>query len=269
MSDARWDPAFRFARYQTRKSAGLPRLVTQGDSWFDYPEYTNVVDAIDDREEFAILRFEKSGKTLLTMGGELAIVSRSVHDELPGAVLLSAGGDDVVLDHADRLFLPFDSTKTAAEHINRLWFDMKIANMRKGLEELTASVGRVAPVVAHGYDYITPVNRGAKYDGVTVAGPWLWKAMMMNAYTDAAFRFAVAKVLIDEFNALLHDLAGQHPLSFVHLDLRGKFQPSDWENEIHLRKRGFGRVARAYLDWLHTGLPLLQADRRKAGLEAH
>ena len=64
MAEERWKQSFKNQRYRLRKNAGLPRLLSEGDSWFAYPIYRNLIDYIDDTERYAIRRTEQSGDRL-------------------------------------------------------------------------------------------------------------------------------------------------------------------------------------------------------------
>ena len=86
--EQRWQPEVRERRYNRRKDAGLPRLVSEGDSWFDYPPHANVIDYVDDTENFAVKRFESSGDTLHNMASRVEAVADAVRTEHPECVLL-------------------------------------------------------------------------------------------------------------------------------------------------------------------------------------
>jgi len=64
MTGEPWDPVERDRRYANCKRAGLQRLISEGDSWFDYPPHPNIIDFLDGEGFWAIKRFEKSGDTL-------------------------------------------------------------------------------------------------------------------------------------------------------------------------------------------------------------
>ena len=65
----RYQPAEREARYAYARRKGLPVVVSEGDSWFDYPMYLNIIDRIDDTRRYAIKRLEFSGDTVANMSG--------------------------------------------------------------------------------------------------------------------------------------------------------------------------------------------------------
>ncbi|MBC7789819.1 MAG: hypothetical protein H7Z74_07720, partial [Anaerolineae bacterium] len=92
-----WDPVERDRRYASCKRAGLRRLISEGDSWFDYPPHPNVIDFLDGEGIWGIKRFEKSGDTLENVAVEanLARIAAIAQREKSEAILLSAGGNDL------------------------------------------------------------------------------------------------------------------------------------------------------------------------------
>ncbi|HYN82301.1 MAG TPA: hypothetical protein VES88_12425 [Gemmatimonadaceae bacterium] len=58
MAGEPWDPVERDRRYASAKRDGLTRLLTEGDSWFDYPPHPNIVDWLEAEGQWAIKRLE-------------------------------------------------------------------------------------------------------------------------------------------------------------------------------------------------------------------
>ncbi|HYN82243.1 MAG TPA: hypothetical protein VES88_12125 [Gemmatimonadaceae bacterium] len=80
MAGEPWDPVERDRRYASAKRDGLTRLLTEGDSWFDYPPHPNIVDWLEAEGQWAIKRLEKSGDTVENVASStnLAVLSRIV-----------------------------------------------------------------------------------------------------------------------------------------------------------------------------------------------
>jgi len=262
-----WDPAERNRKYRRRKKAGLLRLVSEGDSWFDYPPHTNVIDWIDATERFAIERFEQSGDTIHNMEATSGKVADAVASEQPVCVLLSAGGNDVVEEAFMRnLFVEHAPGLTPREHLDAHQWQIKLGQLSTDFLHFMDDLGEHVPIMAHGYDYMPPSNRGAKYDGFRIAGPWVLPAMVEKNITAATLQRAAVKEMIDDFNELLAKMQKKYPLHFIHIDLRGTFVESEWLNEIHLKRSGFKRVAQAFIDAIDHRLPAVLQARKDAGL---
>jgi len=262
-----WDPAERERKYRRRKKLGLPRLISEGDSWFDYPPHTNVIDWIDNTERFAIERFEISGDTIHNMEATSAKVADAVVAESPMCVLLSAGGNDVVeQSFINRLFIEHDSQLTPRQHLDAGVWQSKIDQLSTDYLKFMDDLGEHAPIIAHGYDYMVPTTKGAKFDGFRVSGPWILPAMIAKDITDTTLQRAIIKEMINDFNDILSTMQTKFPLHFMYIDLRNTFADTDWLNEIHLKRAGFKVVAQAFIDAIDTRLPAVLQARKDAGL---
>jgi len=266
--EERWQPAVREKRYRQRKDK-RPRLVSEGDSWFDYPPHPNVIDAIDDEERFAIKRFEQSGDTLHNIVDKIGTVVAAIESEKPLCLLLSAGGNDVVQKgFIERLFKPFNPAATPREHIEPDVWKSKLDQIEEDLVLLMHAVGARVPTILHGYDYMPPSNKGAKYDGFRVSGPWVQPSMIARNITDETFQRAITREMIEDFNGILVRMQKQHPMHFIHVDLRGMFTISDWINEIHVKRAAFARVAVKFLDAIDNVLPQVLQTRKDMGIDS-
>jgi hypothetical protein len=267
--EERWQPAVREKRYRQRKDKkNYVRLVSEGDSWFDYPPHPNIIDYIDDTERFAIKRFETSGDTLHNMVNKIDAVLSAILSEKPLCLLFSGGGNDVVAKgFIDTLFRPYDPALSPREHLKpEIWTD-KLSKIENDFVSLMHEVGSKVPVLVHGYDHMPPSNKGARYDGFRVSGPWVQPAMIACGITDTEFQRAIARELIDDFNEILVRLAKQYPLHFIHIDLRGLFTVNDWLNEIHLKRSAYKVAAKKFVDAIDTRLPPVLSQRKALGID--
>jgi hypothetical protein len=260
------DPAERERKYKRRKKAGLTRLISEGDSWFDYPPHTNIIDWIDLTERFAIKRFEVSGDTMHNMEATSGKVAAAVISEEPLCVLLSGGGNDIVEKSLlDRMLLEFNPALTPRQHLNSEW-QTKLDIVADDLLRFMDDLGEHVPIIAHGYDVLTPSNKSVKFDGFRVSPPVLLPAMKAKHIDEPAFQRAIVKEMIDDFNGVLARMQAVHPLHFLHIDLRGTFTESDFLNEIHLKAAGFKVVAKRFIDAIDNRLPAVLQARKDAGL---
>lgn len=168
---ARWQPTERHARFLKAKANGLPVVVTEGDSWFDYPMYLNLIDRIDDKKRFALRRLEFSGDTVANMVGDgsvssgVAQLSTVIQAERPRVLLFSGGGNDIVGDEFVGAVKEYDSTRSAAWHLDTPKWRTLTAGVRAHYVRLVETIGPLVPVFGHGYDYIMPADKPVKYDG--------------------------------------------------------------------------------------------------------
>ena len=267
-----WDPVERDRRYASCKRAGLRRLISEGDSWFDYPPHPNVIDFLDGEGFWAIKRFEKSGDTLANVAGpgNLVRIAVTAEKEKTEAILISAGGNDLFTDIPEkpqlrwiwRALMPFDPSKTAAEHVNQLVWDEKKTELRRNFVQIISALSGCAPMLIHGYDYLTASGEKCLYDGFRAAGPWILPSMRDRGILDPDMQRAILRVLIDDVNRILSALQGSYPDSVIYVDLRGTLRPGiDWLNEIHPTEDGFHKVEERFRDALLTRLPDVQRRR--------
>jgi hypothetical protein len=267
-----WDPVERDRRYASCKRAGLQRLISEGDSWFDYPPHPNIIDFLDGEGFWAIKRFEESGDTLENIASDanLARIAGTAQKEKSEAILLSAGGNDLFTEIPEkpdlrwiwRALNPFDASKTAAEHINRLAWDEKKTELRRGFVRFIAALGDHVPILIHGYDYLTASGEKAMYDGLHPAGPWILPSMQDRGIDDPNLQSGILGVLIDDVNQIIGALESTYPDAVIYVDLRGTLRPGlDWQNEIHPTEDGFHKVEERFRDTLINRLPDVQRRR--------
>jgi hypothetical protein len=272
MSGEPWDLVERDRRYASCKRAGLRRLISEGDSWFDYPPHPNIIDFLDGEGFWAIKRFEKSGDTLQNIASDenLARIASTAQKEKSEAILLSAGGNDLFTDIPERPDMrwiwralnPYDAGKTAAEHVNQIEWDEKKTELRQGFIRVISALGDFAPILVHGYDYLTAPGQKVMYDGFNAAGPWILPAMQDRGINDPELQAAILRVLIDDVNGIIRALESTYPDSVIYIDLRGTLRPGvDWQNEIHPTEDGFHQVEERFRDTLINRLPAVERRR--------
>lgn len=256
--------AERLARYRRRLRAGFPPVVSEGDSWFDYPLFLNLIDRIDDAALFAHLRLEKSGDTVAGMiatATDLRALRSVVAEEQPVCLLFSGGGNDLAAA-APQLFRG-GTFADPAEHLIDDTLEDTFDRIERAVRNMVAEIGSLAPIFAHGYDYFQPSPKGVRIIVIRdVTGPWIQPEMLRAGIVDAGLQRAIARVLIDRFNMMLTGIARDHPLDFVHVDLRGTLDiDRDWANEIHPTRAGFQKVATTFVTVLRERLPALEGER--------
>jgi hypothetical protein len=283
------------ARNQRKKKRGEPlplsaaraipagpqhTLVAQGDSWFHYPGLgrSNLID---------FLRANHNIDDPLGANG-LTLNDIAYHDDRkteliyeigrvqPQGVLLSGGGDDIVVGGKasdgnafypvinDRLSgLPnpnLQSVSGVVATLQKAFLD--IANLISTKAVSMGSYGTTPlHLFIHGYDYIVPDGRGA----FVFWGPWFDHTFTQKGYPynsgsstaaqDLRTRFDIVEKLLNEFNSMLSSLpAVNYPCVRIHYikllgtlkGLRGPDYTDDWANELHPTPAGFAQLAQVY-----------------------
>jgi len=243
-----------------RDSAGL--LIAEGDSWFDYP-FNDVLRLLEDDHGYDVESVAHKGDRVEDMayaGGQFEEFARRLEKvlrrgQVPNAILLSGGGNDIagdefaiLLNHAASGLPPIN------QDIVRGVVEVRLRNaytfLISGLTELaTRILGRPIPILIHGYDYPIPDGRGFLGGFFVLPGPWLEPGFHQKGYGDVAQNARVMRDLIDSFNAMLKSLRTTPQFAHVtYLDLRGTLESGgtykkDWANELHPTARGFATVA--------------------------
>ena len=250
---ARYRQSERWARFRKRRDNGFSVVASEGDSWFSYEFFPNIIDLIEDSDTFAHLRFEMSGDTVENMVGtehDRTQLLASIREEKALFLLFSGGGNDI--QQAARGL--FQLAEEPGECIVESKADELFGGLRRNYRGLIGDIGPHVPIVAHGYDYFRPSPEGVRIVGLqTGIGPWIHPEMMGVGIEDPGLQADIATLLVDRFNTDLAELAEEHPDDFIHADLRGTLDPAeDWENEIHPTRDGFRKVANEISAVIHS-----------------
>jgi metacaspase-1 len=234
-----------------------PVIVSEGDSWFQYPILLD--DVIDHlTRKFAILSLDAAGDTL-----DNILTAAEYRDALvkTGAsiLLFSAGGNDLLgggnLASHLRQYDPTVPQRPAADYLLPS-FDRVLAEAISGYERLFRDVKRAFPqvgVICHGYDRPLPVN-----------GRWLGRPMMSRGITDPVLQEAIIGVMIDRFNGALARLARLQGAEFI--DVRGVVGRERWHDELHPTDAGFRAVAARFDEAIDRLAPLATPVRAFGGM---
>jgi hypothetical protein len=260
----RWQPVERDARYRKRRRAGFPVAVSEGDSWFDYPFFLNIIDLVENADLFAHYRLEQSGDTVKNMIGTATGVRNLrliVEQVQPLCVLFSGGGNDLA-DAAATLFVP-GAESDPLTCVDEPAVRALLGTIEDRYRVMVREIGPIAPIIAHGYDYFAPSPAPVRFNGIAIGiGPWIHPAMVAQGITSPAAQRTIARWLIDEFHLMLEHVQQDHPLSFVAVDLRGTLDiDADWENEIHPTRVGFRKVAAVFIEAIRDRLPDIVHER--------
>jgi hypothetical protein len=190
---------------------------------------------------------EQSGDTLanVLLGREFEPL---IDQERPRCILFSAGGNDLInAEWPAELFTP----PLGPDNINEARWTAKVDELVRMYRRVLELIAGRAPLLTHGYDHLVPSDKGVRYDGITVTGPWFKKAMVAAGIVARRDQLRIGTRLVDDFNQALLDLEaetnlGQPRRLMVHADLRGTLAEDDWANEMHPFSRGFKMLAARY-----------------------
>ena len=269
-------------------------LVADGDSWFNYPLRADIVSALEtlEPENWAVFSVAGSGDTLESMmydNSQLSsfyrILARAFffheivdydakdngycsdsvpRDAIPKAIILSAGGNDVLGDELSFLLEHADSSVVADDRVNPLLRRGLFYRLERILVEYISAIRRICndvsvsyvggdtcnniPIVIHGYDYAQATGVGYRVLGISFSGPWIRPALDLKDWEMSDGNEAV-RTLVNDYNDLLcsvairlndHDTSGS---PVFYLDFRESLDEEDWRDEIHPNELGARRLA--------------------------
>jgi hypothetical protein len=212
-----------------------PILVSEGDSWFQYP--FKLSDVIDDlMQKYAIFSLDAAGDTLSNMFRE-AEYMEAIANTGASIFLFSGGGNDVVAggNLAAHLF-DYDPAKSAAGHL-RPSFNVVLDEAIGIYSKLVRQVAQKFPtvqIICHGYDYARPAN-----------GRWLGAPMAERGINDPDLQLAIARVMIDRFNeklALLQSTSAR----LHYIDCRNTVAKDEWYDELHPTNSGYLKISNKF-----------------------
>lgn len=252
---ARMRRRVRFDRMIADGYAG-PILVSEGDSWFQYPILLE--DTIDQLygKGFAVRSLDAAGDTLENMLKEREYID-AIRETRASIFLFSAGGNDALGGGNLRAHLrDFDPALTPAAHLLPSFdqlLDHALAMYERVLREVEAEPGVVT--ICHGYDYVIPN-----------AGKWLGKPMESRGIADAEVQRGIAAEMIDRYNARLRRLVARFGDRAVHVDARRAVGNTldDWHDELHPKNPGYGQVAERFAQAIDRAAPAAHAPRAVA-----
>jgi len=241
------------------------QIFAEGDSWFHYPVPLfggGIIPRLEDRLGVPILSLAKAGDEVRYMLGveERKLLAHHLSQGSPAGgtwdVLLFSGGGNDVVDNPMALWIKdFKPGVPPAELIHQARFDIALALVRAGYEDLIALRDQLSPgtqLVFHAYDFAIPDGRG-----ICRLGPWLKPTFDLRAFPTLAAGQGVVKAMLQQFAALMTSLATLPKVTFINGQGTLRPQPSSWHNELHPAAAGFDQFA----DLFHRELKQIFPNR--------
>jgi N-acetylmuramoyl-L-alanine amidase len=239
---------FKNQRYAAKKADPHykgPRIVAEGDSWFEYPYNDDIVMVLG--EKYAIMSLAKAGDAFGDVVKKNELFP-AVASERPDIVLLSLGGNDV-MGSIETYIHQFELNRPAAKYILPN-FEGMLSLIENQFRAIIGSLLSMdTQVILHGYDY--PDAREPATQGAQWIGPPLKN--MRNIDGVAMWR-EIANIMLDRFNHMLAGVSNSpayggrvHYVSLLGTIGNANYNvgpaSSDWNDEIHGSAKGFKRLA--------------------------
>ena len=228
-----------------RATASAPRKVlAEGDSWFNLPDFLYPKDAIDVlRQTHDLSSVAKWGDTIENMLAQKQYVQKLESGNFRH-FLFSGGGNDV-LGSIGNYVKPRtlgDNNPANAPNYVKPSFATKVRAIVRQYETLADEARQAEPravLYVHGYANAIPV-KGKKYLGKPL------EALGFNPSTVGPLATAIVAHMVGMFNTALKDFAASRA-GIVYVDLRPKVTANDWHSdEIHPKATGATKIAGAF-----------------------
>lgn len=258
--------------FRRRAAQGLPVLVSEGDSWFQFPIFLE--DVIDNLlARFNIWSVDAAGDTLQNMvlqNPEYLQALRARRGDVR-AFLFSGGGNDLIGEDDDgepivaRVLRRFEAGRPAAWYHDTEAVAERLRFIegcyRRVLDDVQAEFSGL-PVLCHGYDYVVPGGAPGDPRRPMWARQDQWIGGPMRdrlGITDPSLQRAIVRGLIDRLNDRIRGLCGGNVPGGAyrhgfHVDVRGTVGDSRWADELHPTDDGYTRVAARFRDVLALAL---------------
>ncbi len=229
---------------QSGVDSGKIRIVSEGDSWFNYPtKLKEVIDHIFDQYSIYSLGYAADWLSNIYLENEYVSAIRKYRPEI---FLISGGGNDMVGEgRMESILNNYSDGDEINELINHKEFDSILKDFEVIYSSIFSKLKNEFPelkIICHGYDY--PYLDGEE-------NKWFGKPMRKKGINKIAIRNMIGKHMIDKFNEMLIKASSKY--SQVHyLDLRGKVPRDKWLNELHPNDEGYKIVADLYNKLIET-----------------
>lgn len=227
-----------------------PVIISEGDSWFDYPIRRNTIDYIQNMGRFNLLRLETSGHEIVEiMSGSQKRKLRNLLVWYPvDLILFSGGGNDIVGEDLLPLLKDRRTVNTWKDAIHKVNFNRRLQQIKNAYLDLINIRDDQRPtctIMAHGYDYPIPSDVGACFLGFKISGPWMKPHMETRNIVMKSEQKKIAKWLIQKFNEIIIDLERKTD-NFIYIKTPGTLSANEWDDEIHPNKAGFKKIANKF-----------------------
>ena len=243
-----------------------PVLVTEGDSWFQFPvdqvqeavgeeKVDDVVDHLS--KSFPIKSFDNAGHTAEKMADELEF--KNFVDQGKGSVLIiSAGGNDILGDPLDDVLVENPAGgSNPSNYIDSVVYSNLLDGVMSNYAILVQSIDSNFPVLIHCYGYMQPGNVPENPVTAEILEAKILPVLIDKKILDGALQMAVVRLLTDH----LADRLKQFAQDFANVHLINVLQEIDadpdahWFDEIHPTTDGAKILADAIVQHLSTHGP--------------
>ena len=228
----------------TEEFPDRPKLLSEGDSWFQHPTIADIIDHV--AKFYPVHCLAAAGDTIRNWSREGAIF-KAVAEHQPAVLLLSGGGNDILGEGMLKFLVDKYEDAPEGEQFQRFFSEIFLPelNALTGEYRIIFSYFKInypqMSILVHGYDYPRPLAADSKQTS------WLGKYLTEKKILRAKDRTAVIHYMMDEFNQRLEKIAAEFPDQVHYLNLRDVVRDDQWSDEIHPNADGFQDVSQRFI----------------------
>jgi hypothetical protein len=249
----RWAHFWRMRRYRemVKKNPNLPRFVAEGDSWFQHPMLTDIIDQIG--RYYPVYCLSEAGDTIRNYLKEGQYI-QAINEVGPAVFLISGGGNDILGESLVKFlhkgFEDAEEGKKPARFFTPA-FKQELSAVIEMYRTIFLDLQKRKPgmkVFVHGYDYPHPLASGSKKRS------WIGQYLDGCDICREGDRHAAVRYMMDEFNKRLKALTEEATFKdqVEYIDLRKTVKDNQWDDEIHPTDEGYQDVSLKFLQRLAT-----------------
>ncbi len=231
--------AERLVNYRLKTLFGFKgtRIVSEGDSWFQYPVLLDdLIDQVSFEKDLAVYSLGAAGDLVERMARQREY-KRALRDTKSPVLLLSGGGNDLLGDgRFKNLLLPFSAGASAHDLVNMTALKEVSDEILGFYRQILVDVRDNHPgVMVFGHAYDTPFpKKNGKYFG----------APLEDAGIGLGLGREVIEVIVDDFSDRLRALADEFS-NYQFVNMKGTVgdHHNSWRDELHPESKGFARAA--------------------------
>jgi N-acetylmuramoyl-L-alanine amidase len=218
-----------------RKGFNGIRIVSEGDSWFQYPVFLkDIIDNLNDNDAFAIYSLGYGGDWLSNIYREQEYL-RALREKQPSVFLFSGGGNDFAgKNRIATMVHSYEEGRSPDDYLNEesALFFADIKSLYKKIFDVVTEEFPNMKIIFHGYDYAIPKN-----------GNWLGKPLESRGIENTDLQQEIIKLFMDRFNEIQIGLAANYE-NVHHVDLRGTIiEAVGWHDELHPTNHYFEQIS--------------------------
>lgn len=221
-----------------------PKLLSEGDSWFQHPTIADIIDHVG--KFYPVHCLAQAGDTIRSWA-RAGNIFEALAEHQPAVLLLSGGGNDILGESMVKFLADKYDDAPEGEKFERFFSDVflpeldAIANEYRTIFSYLQANYPQLQVLVHGYDYPRPLPSDSTKTS------WLGKYLTEKKILREKDRTAAIHYMMDQFNERLSEVAAEFSEQVHYINVRGVARDDQWSDEIHPNADGFQDISQRFV----------------------